>query len=629
MPRNTHRATVVKVFALPVVAGVGLLGWQIPQGEDRPAAHAAVAPQGPPGSATVGTARYPVPDDAVVVSPSGDDGADGTADKPLRTVGKAVSKARPDSTIVLRGGVYHETVTVPAGKRLTIQAHPGEAVWFDGSSPVTRWAPRDGRWVSDGWTTRFDASPTYTAGARASDDADFRFVSPQHPMAAHPDQVWVDGVAQKQVGSRDQVGPGSFYVDEDARQLVLGDDPTGKDVRAGTLSEAITVRGAGSALRGFGVRRYSTSLPQMGSVKIAAPGVTVEHVAITDSATTGLSVLSSRARIRNVTTARSGMLGIHGNHADDLRIEHSRSARNNLELFKYAPVSGGIKITRSRKVAVANTVAADNQGKGVWMDESVYDITLTANRIVRNADHGVSLELSAKALVAGNVIRGNGGDGLRLNGTSDAQIWNNTLAKNGRTLHLVQDSRDPRNPATPGRDPRRKTPDPAMTWQIGKTTISNNVLADAREGAPCLLCVEDHTHRRSAAQMDISVNGNVYVRPDSTSPRNLVVWSKGPGNPATFPDLGEFRSATGQESAGQAHDARHAAGADGALDRSVLAQAQSAARPLPDWIAKVLGKPVGTRHTGAWGPMTLPERPQPAQSPSPGATAPSTPAHRP
>ncbi|WP_067483431.1 right-handed parallel beta-helix repeat-containing protein [Actinomadura hibisca] len=626
MSRNTHRAMVVRVFALPVVAGVGVLGLQLPHEPGRPPA--AVAPQGPPGAATVGTARYPVPDDAVVVSPSGDDGADGTLDEPLRTVGRAIAKARSNATIVLRGGVYHETVTVPGGKRLTIQAHPGEAVWFDGSSPVTRWAARDGRWVSDGWTARFDASPTYTAGAKASADDDFRFVSPQYPMAAHPDQVWVDGVAQRQVGSRDQVGHGAFYVDEGARQLVLGDDPTGKDVRASTLSEAITVRGAGSTLRGLGVRRYATSLPQMGSVKIAAPGVTVEHVAITDSATTGLSVLAAGARIRHVTTARAGMLGIHGNHADDLRVEHSRSARNNLERFKYAPVSGGIKITRSRKVAVTNTVAADNLGKGVWMDESVYDITLTADRIVRNADHGVSLELSAKALVAGNVIRGNGGDGLRLNGTSDAQIWNNTLAKNGRTLHLVQDSRDPRNPATPGRDPRRKTPDPAMTWQIGKTTISNNVLADAREGTPCLLCVEDHTHRRSAAQMDITANGNLYVRPDSTSPRTLVVWSRGAGDPATFPDLGEFRSATGQEGAGQARDARHAAGADGALDRVVLAEAQSAARPLPAWIAEVLGKPVDSRHMGAWGPMTLPEQPQPAPSPSPAAT-PSAPAHRP
>jgi hypothetical protein len=47
--------------------------------------------------------------------------------------------------------------------------------------------------------------------------------------------------------------------------------------------------------------------------------VTVENVAVTDSATTGLSVIGPGARIRHVTTSGNGMLGLHGNYADDLR----------------------------------------------------------------------------------------------------------------------------------------------------------------------------------------------------------------------------------------------------------------------------------------------------------------------
>ncbi|MFF5260773.1 right-handed parallel beta-helix repeat-containing protein [Actinomadura viridis] len=598
--RTTRRASAVRVLALPAVVAVGLLAWQFPRGEEGLPAPDPVNATGPPGASSMGATDYKIPKGAVVVSPSGDDAAPGTADEPLRTLRKAIAKARDGATIVLRAGTYHESVTVPEGKRLTVQAHPGEAVWFDGSEPVTGWRAEGGAWVKEGWTASFDASPSYTAGAAASDDPDFQFVDPAHPMAAHPDQVWIDGTAQRQVGSRGQVKRGTFYVDKGARRLYLGSDPGGREVRASTLAEAITVRGDRSVLRGIGVRRYATSLPQLGSVKIVGADVTVENVAVTDSATTGLSVLGPHARVRRFTATRNGMLGIHANHADDLRIELVRATRNNLERFKPAPVSGGIKITRSRTVTVTTSLLADNLGKGLWLDESVYDSTVTGNRIVRNLGHGIVLELGAKAVIAGNLVRDGGGDAIKINNSSGVEIWNNTLTGNGRTIHLVQDPRSPDDPRTPGRDPRRPYPDPTMTWRLGQITVANNTLAHARDDAPCLLCVEDHTRRRAASAMEITVNGDIYVRPDSGSPRRLVVWARGKGDPYAFPDLDDFRSATRQEARGTAYDDPEAAGPDGALGASVAAAAHAAALPLPERVAELLDRPAGTRYMGAW-----------------------------
>ncbi|WP_433333625.1 right-handed parallel beta-helix repeat-containing protein [Spirillospora sp. CA-294931] len=592
MSHGSRRVAPLTLLALPLVGLIGLLAWLLPFGDDE--APPAAATTGPSGAATIGTTSYKEPDDAVFVAPTGDDSAPGTKDKPLRTVVKAVQKARPGGTIVLRKGTYHETVTIPSGKKLTLQSHPGEAAWFDGSVPVTGWRRADGAWTSDGWAARFDSSPSYTSGAPVSADPDFQFVDPKHPMAAHPDQMWIDGTALRQVGSPGEVEPGTFYVDERARRLLLGSDPAGHEVRASALGEAVTVRGAGSVLRGVGVRRYATALPQLGSVKVAAPDVTVENVAVTDSATTGLSVLAPRARVRHVTATRSGLLGIHANQADDLRLDKVRTAHNNTERFKSAPVSGGIKVTRSRKVAVVDSVTVDNLGKGIWMDESVYDITLTGNRVVRNSSHGISLELSAKAVVAGNAVRDNAGDGLRVNGTSDVRIWNNTLAKNGRTIHLVQDGRRPSDPSTPGRDPRQTRPDPAMTWLVEKITISNNTLADPRPGTACLLCVEDHSHERKASQMGLVVNGNTYVR-QFGAPRSLIIWT-----PHDFAGLSQFKAATGQEARGQAHESRGAAGADGTLEASVAERGRASALPLPREIAKLVGQAPGTRHMGAW-----------------------------
>ncbi|WP_160574015.1 right-handed parallel beta-helix repeat-containing protein [Actinomadura physcomitrii] len=503
------------------------------------------------GAAPVGSTAYPVPPGAVFVAPGGDDQAAGTRQAPLRTLGAAVVKAPVGGTIVLRGGVYHESVKVPEGKQVTIQSAPHEIVWLDGSTPVTGWRQENGAWVRGGWTTRLDASPTYTKGAKPSDDPAFQFVSPVHPMAAHPDQLWVDGAAQTQVGSLAEVRKGTFYVDETAQRLYMGTDPRGHDVRASTLGKALTLRADNSALRGIGVRRYATSLPELGSVRITGQGATLENVTVTGSATTGLSVTGTSARIRHVTTSGNGMLGVHGNYADDLRMESVRTEHNNLEHFQYAPVSGGMKITRSRRVALIDSVVADNLGKGVWLDESVYDITITGDQILRNADHGVSLELSAKAVVARNVFTGNVNDGLNVNNTSDVRIEKNTMSGNGRTIELVQDSRTPGDPRVPGRDPRNAVPDPAMTWRIEKITIRGNRLSRPRPGTPCLLCIRGVVRRKPVGAMGVLADGNVYVRSDPSTPRSLISWS-GPAGPATeFQKLAQFRSVTGQETHGR------------------------------------------------------------------------------
>ncbi len=253
---------------------------------------------------TVGAARYAVPARAIVVSRSGRDSAAGTRSAPLRTLTHAVAVAPAGATIVLRAGSYHESVVIPSTKRLTIQAWPGEAVWLDGSVPVTGWASSRGLWTKTGWKVKFDASPTYTRGAADNTGANWGFVDPSHPMAAHPDQVWINGAPQRQVRSKATVVPGTFYVDYAAGQLWLGSNPRGKAVRASDLVRALMIRSAGSVVRGVGVRRFAPSVPDMGAVTVENNGVLIENVAITDSATTGLHVGSgtttSGVVIRNV-----------------------------------------------------------------------------------------------------------------------------------------------------------------------------------------------------------------------------------------------------------------------------------------------------------------------------------------
>ncbi len=540
------------------------------------------------GAAAPGDARYAVPAGAVVVSPDGNDDAAGTAGAPLRTLARAVRVAPSGGTVVLRGGRYHENVTVT--KRLTIQSHPGETVWLDGSVPVTSWRQDGGAWVHDGWKVRFDSTPCYNRGA-CSGDASFVFVNRAHPMAAHPDQVFVDGVAQRQVGSRSQLTAGTFFVDTGAERLYLGSDPTGRAVAASALSEALTLNAAGTTLRGVGVRRYGTALPRMGTIRMTAPDQTLENVTVVDNATTGVFVAgAARATLRQVTASRNGMIGVGGNEADGLDVVGLRAEGNNTEHFNTAPVAGGLKVTRTRGVRIADGAFADNGGTGVWLDESVYDARVVRNDITGNSSHGVSFEISAKGLFADNLVTGNARDGFKINNSAGVKIWNNTVTGNGRTIELVQDKRSGSDRSVPGHDKRQPFPDPTMTWLVGDATVANNVLGRPGRSANCVLCVEDYTGKRSAAQMDITEDGNLYLRASASAPSWLVVWSNGPGNPRVFTTLDAFVAATGQgKHSAESRAAGRAEGRGGAQPR-----------PLPADVAAALQRPAGQAHVGVW-----------------------------
>lgn len=553
---------------------------------------------GTTGAPRVGTARYPVPAGAIFASPNGSDNSAGTMSAPLRTVRSAVAKTRAGGTIVLRAGTYHESVSVDS-RTVTIQNYPGEAVWMDGSSVVSGFRPYSpGVWVMDGWTVRFDASASYTFGASDGNTADWTFVNPAHPMAAHPDQVWIDGTALRQVRSADQVVSGSFAVDYQSRRLFIGADPSGRQVRASDLSKALSIRTAGSVLRGIGVTRYAPSIPHIGAVTAERSGIRVQDVVISDSATIGLGITEPNITLDHVTVQRAGLLGIHVSTADGVRLLDVFSADNNTENFNMSPVSGGVKITRTRGVTVDHGTFESNEGPGLWVDESVYDSKISSSVFRGNRNHGVSLEISALAKVVNNLFVGNFANGIKINNTSDVALWNNTFVSNGRPVWIAQDERRGAKLSDPGHDPRQRLPDPTMTWINGPVTMRNNVFSGATS-SNCLICVEDYSGQYTAEQMRVTGQADVYQRTSSSRPTAVVVWSRGAGNPARFSLLSAFTAASGQETRGIALDGTPAVDSGFRLTEKLKA-ASGVAEPLPADLAGLIGQQTGTRYLGAF-----------------------------
>ncbi len=83
------------------------------------------------------------------VSPGGDDAADGSTARPLRTISAAARVAQPGDEVVIHGGVYRERVDPPRGgtgddRRIVYRAAPGEKPVLKGSEPIRGWEPAGG-----------------------------------------------------------------------------------------------------------------------------------------------------------------------------------------------------------------------------------------------------------------------------------------------------------------------------------------------------------------------------------------------------------------------------------------------------------------------------------------------------
>jgi hypothetical protein len=89
----------------------------------------------------------PTPQTAVFVAGGGADENPGTAERPLRTLAAAARRARPGTTIYLRGGVHRGAAVLrnlrgTADRPIAIRSFPGERAVLDASEPVFADNPR-------------------------------------------------------------------------------------------------------------------------------------------------------------------------------------------------------------------------------------------------------------------------------------------------------------------------------------------------------------------------------------------------------------------------------------------------------------------------------------------------------
>ncbi len=573
---------------------------------------------------TIADTNYAIPAGATFVANNGSDSNAGTQTSPYATVAKAVAVAAPGATIVLRGGTYRETLN-SVFKRITLQAYPHETVWMKGSVIANQFSASGGAWVQNNWNPSGVCDNCYSS----------TMVDPNYPAAGYTDQVFIDGVTQRQVLAKASMGAGDFFVDNANNQLWLGTNPSGHTIESTVYDKAMqfnTAGASGSIVRGIGFAHYAGhyNMDVPGAVIANTPNVTFDHDTFAWNAGRGLSILYPGSAVADSLFIYNGINGVHANNADGLVFVNNRVAFNNIEHWNHSPGSAatiaGFKITSSSDTIMKNNLFEGNDSNGLWFDLSNYNAIVTNNTAINNSGHGLYYEVSGNGIIAGNLSANNASDGIKVSGSANVAVWNNTVVNNGAAgIGVYDDARTNTSASDIALD---------ITWDTHNVTVANNiVVGDSRATKSLLTSMDASSPRHLASTQMLAMNDhNLWARPTATAPSSAMQWQASVSQFKSYADLAAMQSATGRELASTSADNVPLSRlfVDAANDDYRLAVGSpgfTTGAALPGNIATLLGIS-GTAHLGAysWPTNGGSTPPPPTTTTQPAATTTTQPA---
>ena len=325
--RRTGAATAVEL--VPTVSGGGGGGG----GGGTPPALCFIYPGDQGGGEAALQLKYAPPAGAVYVDPAAAPRAARAPSSPVQTyAGQREDCRRRDDRHRHRRQEYvlHEGVAMPidgvgytaaqtyAGvtinkANVTVQPYPGATIVNDGTSVQTGWTSSNGVW-SKPLVITADRGATDTYGKLDNDARGIGWLwvrsqkwhdlvvaagsteqqAQMFPLASWPEQVWINGVRQKQVATLAEVVPGTatFYIEGHtagtngilwtSERYHLGTNPTGKEVRVANLCTGYASGATGVTFRGIKMRRFAGSVQMGGVAKCRGTNTRWENCVVED-----------------------------------------------------------------------------------------------------------------------------------------------------------------------------------------------------------------------------------------------------------------------------------------------------------------------------------------------------------
>lgn len=370
---------------------------------------------------------------------SGDDGAAGGRDRPLRSIAEAVRRARPGDTVAIHPGDYREMIEPWIGG-----ANPGAPLTFEATGPGVRilahdpWEPLwrdegDGRWSAGYERLPWDDAPRETPEARC-------------------EQVWCDGELLTHRAAIDDLAKGPGFATAGERLWLRVDGrPHGRISRSRRMHGLRPlVRGLGPiVLRGLAFAGGAAHVWTGGSWhsigQDAVVAVRAGHDWLIEDCDIGwgnaqgielgwggfadillrLPVVSTpenylvgdghhnwhhedcgRHVVRRCRVHHHGIAGIVGiGGTDHLRITGCDVERNARKDHSKTCEDAGIKLHSCRDCLIDGNRVRWNDSFGIWLDAACRRNRVTGNLLVGNANHQLFHEISeGPALFDANIV---------------------------------------------------------------------------------------------------------------------------------------------------------------------------------------------------------------------------------
>lgn len=392
------------------------------------------------------------------LSANASDDNPGTQEQPFRTLQAAVDMAQDarrnadlGTKILLAPATYREDVyivdTTENAAPIVVEAIQSGTAIISGSEVYTGWSAN-----GDGTYTHLWDKDWGFAGNPWGDDRDESYME---PIVKRTEMVFVDGVLMKQVLERNELEQGSFYVDENADQIVLYPFQETNMERAfievaerdlGLQIESMR----NIVLRGIVVKHVASSPNQAGVFIGSSENVIVDDCYFVYNNWVGLEFeYVKNIIIRDSHADLNGERGMGARRVAQLDVWHSSFDANNWRgawgnWFGWD--AAGFKCFECIHTTLYNVTASDNEAMGIWFDYVNNYIEINQAYVVNNYGGGLFIEASfGPVTVRNSQFLDNRSDsgwssgGVFITGSNNVLLTNNILAGNEQNQIRLND----------------------------------------------------------------------------------------------------------------------------------------------------------------------------------------------
>lgn len=333
------------------------------------------------------------------------------ADAPVRLeVGTdlqaTIDQYAPGTEFVIAAGIHREQWIRPRDGDV-FRGEDGAVL--NGARVLEGFEAVDGRWRIGGQTQSLGPIESTTL--------------PGREIVKRFEELFLDDDRLERVASLAEVGPGTWFLDDEADTIWMGDDPTGRRVETSVTPWAFREpRVADVTIENVTVERYANRSSRGAVNPDDSPRWTIRRVTARQNHGAGIGIGPGTV-VENADIVDNGQIGLAGNcdfrdgqpNAGEsilVEIRDSRIRDNGRTGFDWAWEGGALKIKFcTAGVVFENNWVHDNSGPGIWLDIDNADAVVRRNLAERNSVTGIFYEISfGPALIEHNISRDNGGD---------------------------------------------------------------------------------------------------------------------------------------------------------------------------------------------------------------------------